>query len=477
MQINADAAGHVDDPLLGLPFDHHERYALTQRIVSYLWPTVGRDPLRVLEVGGHSSALKYFLPDDSIVLADIETPGTVTGLPFRFDAYFRASGTKLPFRDASFDLVIALDTLEHVPDEARPAFMNELVRVSSRCVILNGPTYHPATALAGQRLAPFLQRALSWESRFLQEHLELGLPRPEDIEHALSEQRVPFVTIANGNLTLWLAMNALKNYVHALPDGDQVSKALDRTYNRLLAPRDFGGLTYRTAYVIDKHDDPRALGRVRAAFAPFVDQSLVPADTAALEDHAVAFQRVVGDLKRDVEQMQAAISAKDARLAQVDTVLAQKDAHIGNIETALHQANVQAAATQHQLNQITGSAGYRLVELVGRPTRGLAPQGSRRHLGVKAAARALNILVSEGPWTLVRRALPVWRWLPRLHRGFAVQQGATLDDQYQLWLKAHELTPARTHRIRRAAASLAYRPRVSIVMPVYNPDPAWLRAL
>ena len=381
MQINADAAGHVDDPLLGLPFDHHERYALTQRIVSYLWPTVGRHPLRVLEVGGHSSALKYFLPDDSIVLADIETPGTLTGLPFRFDAYFRASGTKLPFRDASFDLVIALDTLEHVPDEARLAFMNELVRVSSRCVILNGPTYHPATALAEQRLARFLQRALSWESRFLQEHLELGLPRPEDIEHALSEQRVPFVTIANGNLTLWLAMNALKNYVHALPDGDQVSQALDRTYNRLLAPRDFGGLTYRTAYVIDKHDDPRALGRVQAAFAPFVDQSLVPDDSAALEamvtaleDHAVAFQRIVGDLKRDVEQMQAALSAKDARLAQADTALAQKDAHIGNIETALHQANVQASAAQHQINLITGSAGYRLLELARRPIRWLLKQ-------------------------------------------------------------------------------------------------------
>src|SRR3989304_10101978 len=156
MQINPAPPGPVDAPLLGLPFDHHERYALTQRIVSYLWPTVGRHPLRVLEVGGHSSALKYFLPDGSIVRADIETPGTLTGLPFRFDAYFQASGTKLPFRDASFDLVVALDTLEHVPDEERPTFMNELLRVSARCVILNGPTYHPETALAEQRLARLL---------------------------------------------------------------------------------------------------------------------------------------------------------------------------------------------------------------------------------------------------------------------------------------------------------------------------------
>lgn len=74
--------------------------------------------------------------------------------------------------------------------------MNELLRVSARCVILNGPTYHPATALAEQRLARFLQRALSWESRFLQEHLELGLPRTEDIEHALNEQRTRGLNLA-----------------------------------------------------------------------------------------------------------------------------------------------------------------------------------------------------------------------------------------------------------------------------------------
>ncbi|MDP2673657.1 MAG: methyltransferase domain-containing protein, partial [Dehalococcoidia bacterium] len=193
------------------------------------------------------------------------------------------------------------------------------------------------------------------------------------------------------------------------------------------------------------------------------------------DSHIINIEAALADTQAALAPVQVARDELQAALAEKDAVLAQKDAHIVDIETALYQANVQAAAAQHQLNLITGSAGYRLLELVRRPIRWLAPQGTRRHLGVKAAARALNILVSEGPWTLVRRALPVWRWLPRLRRGFVVQQGGTLDDEYQLWLKAHELTPARTRRIRRAAASLAYRPLVSIVMPVYNPDPAWLR--
>jgi len=195
----------------------------------------------------------------------------------------------------------------------------------------------------------------------------------------------------------------------------------------------------------------------------------------ALAGRDAAIDAAIAERDRIILARDSELAEKDSVLASKSTALDQKDAHIANIETALHQANVQAAAAQHQLNQITGSAGYRLLELVRRPVRWLAPQGTRQHFGVKVGARALNILVSEGPWTLVRRALPVWRWLPRLRRGIGVQQGATLDDQYQLWLKAHELTPARAQQIRKAAARLDYRPLVSIVMPVYNPDPAWLR--
>jgi len=47
---------------------------------------------------------------------------------------------------------------------------------------------------------------------------------------------------------------------------------------------------------------------------------------------------------------------------------------------------------------------------------------------------------------------------------------------YQLWLREHSLSPATIAEMRERSASFPYRPLVSVVTPVYNTDPRWLRA-
>jgi hypothetical protein len=71
------------DELLGLPFDLYERYLMTSRIVSVLDDDAAWS---ILDVGGHSSPLKQFLPDHRITLLDVEPPGSLTHLPLRCDA-------------------------------------------------------------------------------------------------------------------------------------------------------------------------------------------------------------------------------------------------------------------------------------------------------------------------------------------------------------------------------------------------------
>ena len=50
-----------------------------------------------------------------------------------------ASGTRLPFRDNSFSLVLCLDTMEHVPRNDREPFVQELLRVAEKTLILGAP--------------------------------------------------------------------------------------------------------------------------------------------------------------------------------------------------------------------------------------------------------------------------------------------------------------------------------------------------
>jgi len=53
--------------------------------------------------------------------------------------------------------------------------------------------------------------------------------------------------------------------------------------------------------------------------------------------------------------------------------------------------------------------------------------------------------------------------------------GVTAPDPYQLWLAQHALTPERIRQLREEVQTLAYQPKISIVMPVYNTEEVWLR--
>ena len=179
--------------------------------------------------------------------------------------------------------------------------------------------------------------------------------------------------------------------------------------------------------------------------------------------------------KRNIARQQRLISRREQALAAKGSTLAKQRDHIANIEAALRNTDVQASAALHQIDLITHSIGYRLLERVRGPIRWLAPEGTRRRVVLSIVKRGLNIARAEGWSTLLRRGVQVWRWLPNIRGPYIADQHVPLDDQYQLWLEAHTLTPARVRQIQENASRLSYKPLVSIAMPVYNPELDWLR--
>jgi hypothetical protein len=82
----------------------------------------------------------------------------------------------LPFDDDAFDVVVALDLLEHVPHADRARALGELGRVARRRAIVAAPA-GPDALESDRRLAASLRRPPGW----LTEHLDNGLPFPEDL--------------------------------------------------------------------------------------------------------------------------------------------------------------------------------------------------------------------------------------------------------------------------------------------------------
>ena len=425
MQSKPPIADEIADPLLSLPFDHYERYALTQRIVSLFWPRRRDHPLRILDVGGSSSSLKHFLPDVEVVLADVRGPPQFTyreSIPFRYDSYFLAAGGKLPFTDGSFHIVTAHDTLEHVDEQDRSAFLNDLLRVARHFVLVNGPMFNTETANAETRLDLFVRRALSDENMSLREHLNIGLPDRDLIESVLREQGLQFIAIPNGDLRLWLALMVIKHYIMALPNSESLHEVIDRTVNSLLSRQDIGGArSYREAYLIAKNPrDAEMLRRVEElrgpspAKPPVLDIELPETLLAALEEHANAVRghladvgAAVADRDRRLANAEAALTDRDRQIANREAALADRDRLITNLEATLAEREsllAQREASLHQLMEVKRelivtrqSLGYRILEGYRRPIRWLFPPSSRRGLPYRALRRAVKWLLDRQP--------------------------------------------------------------------------------
>jgi GT2 family glycosyltransferase len=432
------------EPLLGLPFDLHERYSLTRSLVDRLRPE-RREPLRILDVGGHSSPLKHLLPDEVIVLADPKPPGSLVPIPLRCDGYVQSSGSVLPFRDGAFDVVTAHDTLEHIPSPDRAPFIRELVRVSGGFVILNGPVYGLQTVRAEEILVRLQERLSLGENVFLNEHRKFGLPQRESIERVLDAEGAPWVAIPNGRLALWLATNAAKDLATALFPAGTLSEVVDRAVNTATPLRDLGGTCYRTAYVaITGEAGVDAFRRLRA------DAESVPESEAGAE----GLEETLNLLEEFVRE--APMAAGTARQRELEARLAE------------------LRASQER---ITHSAGYRVINRVHRSFDRMAPWGTRRRSVLLAPARAVRVVDREGGGAFLRRLAMVWRWVPRLFRpARPAVDGMSRDERYELWLSTVVLSSKQIRQMRRWARTFSYRPRISVVLPVYDPEPAWLRA-
>lgn len=85
------------------------------------------------------------------------------------------SGMHLPFRDRSFDVVVASDVMEHVPPENRPKLISEMLRVARKVAIFGYPCGLTALALDKKLRADYVSRMMA-PPLWLEEHMLYPFP-------------------------------------------------------------------------------------------------------------------------------------------------------------------------------------------------------------------------------------------------------------------------------------------------------------
>ena len=117
------------------PSHYGRKYDSKRRFLSY-WHQIDEilslDPKSVLEIGVGNGFVAKYLRDHGLAVTTLD-------IDERLHPDVVGSVTKLPFEEASFELVMACEILEHIPYEQAKEGLKEIHRVSSRGAVISLP--------------------------------------------------------------------------------------------------------------------------------------------------------------------------------------------------------------------------------------------------------------------------------------------------------------------------------------------------
>ncbi len=259
------------EPLLTTSFDRYARY-------TYLWrlrrEAMGAAPISILDVGDPYGTMAELFPGDRTVSIDIyaESPSTYSG-----HQHVIGSGFQLPFADGSFDLVAAHDVLEHLPNDRRGEFFDELLRVSKGPVLVVAPFADPRATRCEDIVNAYYVARFGHGLVQLDEHAECGLPVLDEMLQLLDERGVEHKAHGDGWLYHWLPFMLIKGH-NTSEQRLELDRRIDTMFNTTLRVEDRRGPHYRRAIVM------RPPAKNYPEFNPLAEPGDVEGDLARLTE-------------------------------------------------------------------------------------------------------------------------------------------------------------------------------------------------
>ena len=144
----------------------------------------------ILDVGGFDGALALFLTDYQIDVVDPITTG----------------GTGHGIANDSYDVIVSIDALEHVPPAERQSFSKQLGNAAREHLFINFPGRYTATA---QQLIYD-----STENPLVKEHVMWQLPAMDEVREWVEEAGFEVHTEQHTNLAQWVSQYLLQTIAH-----------------------------------------------------------------------------------------------------------------------------------------------------------------------------------------------------------------------------------------------------------------------
>lgn len=322
----------------------------------------GTAPRRVLAFGRKSSALDAILVQSMSVNEGQSSPVEIQWI----DA---PAELPLPFEDAAFDAVVAIDALPLVTPSARERTVTELARVARTGVVVSSPFDGPGVAAAERAVNDLCRSARGADHPELGRHLELGLPDLSITRSWLEGVFSHVATIPVDHLHVWQSMATLELFE---PSEATELDAAEAMHFPVAVSVGEGDPAYRTLVVASKRPFPvefRSPGSGNAEFTALamhvalegaaqrqsLDRLFVAvtserererrefADTVASLAAELHEREAIGEvLLREARERELTIDHLKATVAELDRRIVDTDTHVDNLEEAMDATHVHA---------------------------------------------------------------------------------------------------------------------------------------
>ncbi len=166
-----------DDVKAQLPYDRYIRLNAAARVINDLKEEVST----VLDIGGFDGALALFIPETHVEIID----------PFTTGGDFM----EMDIADGLYDIVTAIDVLEHIEPSKREDFLTKLTKVAKTLILINYPSIQSYEA---QHVV-----LAACDNQFIREHVEWKLPESGWVMGYLSAHGFRCEAAEYGNIALW----------------------------------------------------------------------------------------------------------------------------------------------------------------------------------------------------------------------------------------------------------------------------------
>jgi len=232
---------------LSLGFDLYTRLCYVSKFIEQF--TLDDKKISVLDVGGRDGKLADFVDRNRVEV-------TVLDVRERLNEknYIKGSILNSGLPDHSFDIVTALELLEHINRDDREKTISEMLRLSRKALIISVPINSNETNRAENFVNNYYKKFYGVDHPWLKEHLKTKLPGRDEIETIFKKMGCKFSVINSNNINTWLMMQLFiftKEFAENKSRYDEILKFYNKNFKNL---GDSIEPTYRSIYMLAKKD-------------------------------------------------------------------------------------------------------------------------------------------------------------------------------------------------------------------------------